>query len=152
MTYAGVIIADGTVTWVERDGSVRRESREGLIAKAEAAMASWCQRHREAMAAMSALMHAVRLSRDPVRTAEVWMDWYNGALQRLIDDTRDQTEVALALARCCGDGRLLEPDHPSAEDLSHERGPDEEDHPHSGLRPVRGADLSPAQRRPDGAT
>ena len=80
-----------------------------LVATVQAATARWYARQRETMEALTALLHALMLSRDPVRTAEAWMDWQSRAMARLIEDARDQRDVSLALARCCGDGRLLEP-------------------------------------------
>ncbi len=87
----------------------RHETRELLVAKVQAITARWHQRQRETMEALTALQHALILSRDPVRTAEVWIDWYRDALQRLAEEAQDQRDISLALARTCGDGRLLAP-------------------------------------------
>lgn len=91
------------------DVLMRREMNDALMVRVRETAARWHERQREAMQALSALLHALMLSRDPVRTAEVWMDWHEGALERLIAEARDQRDLSLALARCCGDGRLLEP-------------------------------------------
>ena len=91
------------------------ETRADLMAEVQEVAARWHRRQRETMEGLAALQHALMLSRDPVRTAEVWMDWQASALRRLVEDARDQRDISLALARCCGDGRLLEPRDPGAE-------------------------------------
>ena len=100
------------------------ERRADLVAEVQAA-ARWHRRQRETMEALTALQHALMLSPDPARTAEVWMDWQRDALQRLVEDARDQRDISLALARCCGDGRLLEPRDPGAERMRDDSEPAE---------------------------
>lgn len=119
---------------VEARDEVRgKAADEAALAEAlQTAMASWCARQREAMEAMTALMHALVLSQDPVRTAETWIDWRKDALRRLIEDARDQMAVAAALARCFGDTRLF------PEDAS------------SGDEALAPAAATPARRAPDG--
>lgn len=109
MAQASFHSSDAAAAAVDLDALMRREMNDALMVQVQETAARWHKRQREAMQALSALLHALMLSRDPVRTAEVWMDWHDGALERLIAEARDQRELSLALARCCGDGRLLEP-------------------------------------------
>ena len=105
----GTAMSCNALASVPGDALIRQQMLDELLATAREATARWYERQHETMAALSALMHALLMSRDPVRTAEVWMDWQDGALERLISDARDQRDISLALARCCGDGRLLDP-------------------------------------------
>jgi hypothetical protein len=40
-------------------------------------------------------------------TADAWMRWYHGALQRLSEDASDQMELAVTVAKCCGNDILM---------------------------------------------
>lgn len=108
------VVPDGCVAPdAARPAAADERIRRELVATVEAATVRWCARQRETLGSLSALLHALQVSRDPVRTAEAWMDWQARALGRLAEDARDQRDISLALARCCGDGRLLEPAGPS---------------------------------------
>ena len=116
MTEAPTMVPALPATEAELTAAVGDEAHGELVATVQVATARWYERQREMMEALAALMHALILSRDPVSTAEAWMDWQSRALRRVIEDARDQRDVSLALARCCGDGRLLEPAAASMEE------------------------------------
>lgn len=94
---------------ITREAGLRQETQHDLAVRVQEIAARCYERQRQTMEALSALLHVLLVSRDPVRTAEVWTDWHGGALERLTAEARDQRDLSLALARCLGDERALEP-------------------------------------------
>ena len=84
-------------------------ARDELTTTVEEVTIRACARQRATLESLMALRHALELSRDPVRTAEAWMDWETRARERLAEEARDQRAISLALARCRGDGGQIAP-------------------------------------------
>lgn len=104
----------------EKQADVLRKTQDALIDELQKITDRWCERRHKTVEAVFDLSRVSLQNTGPIGIAEAWMSWYKGALHRLSEDASDQMELAVTLARCCGNGIFV--GVTSAENTEAERG------------------------------
>src|SRR5262245_50032150 len=105
-TFAGIPTTLAIPTAAEKQVDVLRKAQDELIGEVQQIADRWCARRRKMVEAMFDLSLTPLHNPGPIGTAEAWMRWYHGALQRLSEDAGDQIKLVVVLAKCCGNGTL----------------------------------------------
>jgi hypothetical protein len=112
--FAGVPTPLQIPALAEKQADVLRKAQDELIDEVQQVADRWCARRHKTVEAMFELSMTSLHNPGPAGSAKDWtrwqeagMRWYNGALQRLSEDTADQMELMVTVAKCCGNGTLM---------------------------------------------
>jgi hypothetical protein len=106
-TFAGMPTAPAIPALAEKQADVLRKTQDELIDEVQQVADRWCERRHKMVEAMFDLSLTSLHNPGQLGTADAWMRWYHGALQRLSEDASDQMELAVTVAKCCGNDILM---------------------------------------------
>jgi hypothetical protein len=105
--FAGMPTAPAIPALAEKQADVLRKTQDELIDEVHQVADRWCERRHKMVEAMFDLSMTSLHNPGQLGTADAWMRWYHGALQRLSEDASDQMELAVTVAKCCGNDILM---------------------------------------------
>jgi hypothetical protein len=105
--FPGVPTPGEVPAFAEKQVDALRHTQDELIDEVQHIADRWCARRHKTVEAMFDLGMTSLHNPGTAETAEAWMRWYNGALQRASEDTADQLELIATVAKSCGTGVFM---------------------------------------------
>src|SRR5262245_13943518 len=105
--FPGVTIPREFPAFAEEQASVLRKSQDEMIDEVQHIADRWCERRHRTVQAMFDLGMTSLHKPGSAEAAEAWMRWYNGAMERMSEDTADQMELIATVAKSCGSGMVM---------------------------------------------
>ena len=78
---------------------ISKVAQSEVLADSQAIFDRWCTRRRETAAALATLGQDALQAKSPQDFLKVWVQWSKGAVNRLLDDARDNVAAQAAVAR-----------------------------------------------------
>ncbi len=90
----------------EQQASAIKHTQDELLDEHQKAFDGWCARCHKAADGLLMLTHASLQAKSPPDLIRPWMHWFQGAVERLSEDTTDQKKVGATVIRCCANAPL----------------------------------------------
>ena len=76
-----------------------KRAHDEVLNGAQEVLTRWCERRHESAEAFAVLGHQALQAKTPHDVLQVWLQWSKGAMERLLEDAKDQMIVGTSVAR-----------------------------------------------------
>lgn len=84
---------------VDRHIEINKIMHDDIISGTQAVFERWCARRRQSAEALATLGREALAAKSPQDAMHVWVQWTMGAMDRLLDDAKDQMAAGTSVAR-----------------------------------------------------
>ncbi len=88
----------------DRHIEIGKTTHDGMIAGTQEIFDRWCARRRQSADALATLGREALAAKSPQDVLQVWVQWTKGAMDRLLEDAKDQMAAGASAARHVANG------------------------------------------------
>lgn len=96
--------AQASIGQTDRHIEITKATQDSMITGTQEVFDRWCARRRQSVEALATLGLGALAAKTPQDVLQVWVFWTKGAMDRLLEDTKDQVAACTSAAQHVADG------------------------------------------------